>query len=49
MRNNFRFNAMWHTRSVVVLVLCRVLAESDVTFTSVTDVDYVSGIITRLM
>ena len=49
MRNNFRFNAMWPTRSVVVLVFCRMLAESDVTFTSVTDVDYISDIITRLM
>jgi len=49
MRNNFRFNAMWHARSVVVLVLCRMLAESDLTFTSVTDVDYVNDIITRFI
>jgi len=49
MSNNFRFNAMWHARSVVVLVLCRMLEESDVTFTSVTDVDYIGDIITRLI
>jgi len=39
---NFRFNAIWHTRSVAALIFCRVLAESDVTVTpSVTCMDWI--------
>ena len=33
LRDNFRFTAMWHTRSVVALVLCWRLAQSDVIVT----------------
>jgi hypothetical protein len=41
LRNNFRFNAIWHRRSVVALIFCRRLAGSDVTVTpSVTCMDW---------
>jgi hypothetical protein len=31
LRDNFRFNAIWHRRTVVTLIFCRTLAGSDVT------------------
>ena len=41
LRNNFRFNAIWRRRSMAVLIICRRLAESDVTITlSVTCMDW---------
>jgi hypothetical protein len=41
LRDNFRFNAIWHRRSVAALIFCRRLAGSDVTVTpSVTCVDW---------
>jgi hypothetical protein len=41
LRDNFRFNAIWHRLSVVMLIFCRRLAGSDVTVTpSVTCVDW---------
>lgn len=40
LRDNLRFNAVWRTRSVVTLVLCWELVESDDTITlSVTCMD----------
>ena len=39
--DNCRFNAMWNTQSVVIHVLCRWLAESDVPVT----VSHVLGLI----
>jgi hypothetical protein len=39
--DNFRFNAIWHRRSVVAFIFCRRLAGSDVTLTpSVTCMDW---------
>ena len=32
LRDNFQFNAIWHIQSMVTLIFCRRLAESDVTF-----------------
>jgi hypothetical protein len=44
-RDNVRFNAMWHTRSMVARILCWRLAASDVTVTaSVSYMDYISDI-----
>ena len=40
LRNIFRFNAIWHKRFLAARVICRSLAENDVTVTpSVTCVD----------
>jgi len=40
-RDNFRFNVIWHRQSVAALIFCRRLAERDVTLTpSVTCMDW---------
>jgi hypothetical protein len=50
LRDNYRFSAIWHSRSVVTLIFCRRLAGSDVTVSpSVTCVDWYVGYITMLI
>jgi hypothetical protein len=51
LRNNFRFNAIWHRRYVVALIFCRGLAASDALsrHQSRVWIDYVGDITTRLV
>jgi hypothetical protein len=50
LHDKFRFNAVWHRRSVVTVIFRRRLSGSHVTVTpSVTCMDYVGVISTRLI